>query len=66
MGEIDIWWAAKLLLDKHGVFAEDKAHERQLELLAEHDVEGFAVWSQILAAIGELQRTTKRQGERTQ
>ena len=66
MDEIDIWRTAKLLVDQHGISADDLARERCIDLLAQHDMEGYAAWSQILAALGELQRTERRDGEAVQ
>jgi hypothetical protein len=34
------------------------------ELAAASDVDGYAVWKRILAAVGELARTTPAEGER--
>lgn len=66
MDEIDIGRAAKLLVDHHGILAEDMARNRQLELLAIGEGNGFAVWGRIRDAVGELQQTTLRKGERSQ
>jgi hypothetical protein len=58
----DIFRAAKLLIDQHGADAAIRAAQRADELLEAGDVDGAAVWRQILEAIGELQRG-RREGE---
>jgi hypothetical protein len=54
--DLDIYSAAKLLVDQHGEDAGLRAAERADALLEEGDVEGSAVWRAIGTAIGELQR----------
>jgi hypothetical protein len=63
MDPIEIWRAARLLVERHGGLAEDRARRRMLDLLRERDAEGVAVWKQILATLGELQRTERREGQ---
>ena len=53
---MDIWRAAKLLIDQHGADAPIRAAQRADELLARGDVEGQAVWKRILRAIEALTR----------
>ncbi len=55
-GDIDIWRAAKLLVDRHGDEAPLHAAMRADELLAEGDVDGQQIWKRILSAIEELLR----------
>ena len=52
----DIFRAAKLLIDKHGDDAAIRAAQRADGLLKGGDMDGAAVWRQILEAIDELQR----------
>jgi hypothetical protein len=52
----DIFRAAKLVIDQQGDEAVMFAAGRADVLLKEGDVDGSAVWRQILAAIEELQR----------
>lgn len=66
MDEIDIWRSAKLLIDQHGIFADDRARDRQFELFTKDDAAGFAVWGRIREAIRELQRIERRDGENVQ
>lgn len=55
MQEIDIWQAAKLLIDQHGAAAEAFAEARMLELTDQDDPTGAAVWMAIQHRIYELQ-----------
>jgi hypothetical protein len=61
--DIEIYRCAKQLLDTHGdeafAIAEDK-----FETLAEaDDLEGCAVWQQVISAIKELRRQSRQRGE---
>jgi hypothetical protein len=49
----DIWRAANLLLKRHGADTAIAAANRADELLGAGDVEGWAVWRRILAAVTE-------------
>ena len=53
---IDIYRAAKLVIDWHGNDAALYAAARTAVLAGEGDDEGVAVWRQITAAVEELQR----------
>ena len=54
--DLDIYRAAKLLVDRHGEDAPIRAAERADELLEDGDTEGAAIWRAIVVAIEELQR----------
>jgi hypothetical protein len=54
--DLDIYQAAKLLVDQHGEDAPIRAAERADELLETGDFEGAAIWRSVLAAIEEMQR----------
>ena len=54
--DLDIYRAAKLLIDQHGEDAPIRAADRADELLEAGDIEGATIWRSILAAIEELQR----------
>lgn len=54
--DLDIYRAAKLLIDQHGEDAPIRAAERANELLEAGDTEGAAIWWAIVDAIEELQR----------
>jgi len=54
--DIDIWRAAKLLVDRHGDEAPIHAAMRADELLADGDVDGQRIWKRILSVIEELLR----------
>ena len=60
----DIWTAANLMVKRHGDDAAPMAAKRAEELAAGGDVEGYAVWKRILAAVSELARTKPAEGER--
>ena len=51
---MDIWRAAKLLVDQHSADAPARAAQRSDELLAAGDMEGRSVWLRILEAVKEL------------
>jgi hypothetical protein len=53
---IDIYRAAKLVIDRHGNDAALYAAARTAVLAGEGDDEGAAIWRQITAAVEELQR----------
>jgi hypothetical protein len=64
MDTADIWRAAQILIEKHGASAADWARNRQLDMLGQHDILGHAIWGRIAAAIDELQREERRDGEK--
>ena len=63
MDGLDAYRCAKLLLDQHGRDAELHAAMRADELEAAGDEAGLRAWMLILAALDELVRTERRQGE---
>lgn len=63
MTGLDAYRCAKLLLDQHGRDAELHAAMRADELEAAGDEAGRRAWMLILAALDELTRTERRQGE---
>jgi hypothetical protein len=56
ISDLDIYRAAKLLIDQHGQDAPIRAAERADQLLEEGDTEGAAIWRAIMGAIEELER----------
>ena len=54
--DLDIYRAAKLVIDRHGEDAALFAEARAVVLEGEGDVEGSAIWVRIKAAVEELQR----------
>jgi hypothetical protein len=56
ISDLDIYRAAKLLIDQHGQEAPIRAAERADELLETGDCDGAGVWRAIMGAIEELQR----------
>lgn len=63
MDDLDAYRCAKLLLDRHGRDAELHAAMRADELEAAGDEAGLRAWMRILAAMDELVRTERHQGE---
>ena len=61
--DLDIYRAAKLLIDQHGDKAPIHAAMRADEMLEAGDMNGKAVWVRIMKAIGEL--LAKEPPERT-
>ncbi len=61
--DIDIYRAAKLLIDKHGDEADIIAIKRAIKMLDDGDVDGYAVWKRIAGAINDTQRETRNPGE---
>ena len=55
--DLDIWRAAKLLMDRHGENATTEAMKRADALAAQGDAAGKVVWLRILEAVEELQST---------
>jgi hypothetical protein len=52
------------LVKRHGADAAIEAVRRADELLEAGDMEGYAIWKRILAAVAELTRTAPTEGER--
>ena len=61
--DIDIYRAAKLLIDKHGGDADVIAIKRATKMLDDGDVDGYAVWKRIVNAIKDMKQETPRPGE---
>ena len=59
---LDIFRAAKLVIDNHGEDASLYAAARTAVLAGKGDAEGAAIWPQIAEAVEELQRK-RRSGE---
>ena len=60
--EIDIWCAAKQMIDMFGSKAGYQSGRRAGALMDQGDVEGFEMWKRVAAAINELDRATPREG----
>jgi len=56
--EIEIWRAAVLMLSRYACDAEAKSFRRAVELAAEGDQAGAAIWRRITGAIEQLTDTT--------
>ena len=57
MKDLDLWRAAKLLVDRYGDGATIEAMKRADALAAQGDAAGKIVWLRILEAVEELQNT---------
>ena len=64
VSDVDIWRAARLLLDRHKDVAGLVAAQRADELLESGDIENSTIWKRIVAAIDEWQRNAPRSDER--
>lgn len=62
--EIDVYRSAHTLIQQHGEGAAIQAAMEADDLLDKGDLDGAAVWRQIVAAINELQREKPKPGER--
>ena len=51
-------------MNRHGSDAAVVAAQRADELLVAGDMDGYAIWKRILAAVAELTRTAPSEGER--
>lgn len=58
--EIDIYRAAKLLVDQYGADAPVQAAMRAGVMIERGDMAGAAVWKRVMRAIAELQTTERR------
>jgi hypothetical protein len=63
VAEIDIWRAAKLLIDHHGEQASAHAMQRAIDMHSAGDEAGEAVWLKIFDSIRDLLRTAPTDGE---
>jgi hypothetical protein len=62
MDDIDIWWAAQLLIKQRNdpeLFAAGRVDD----MIARGDVAGEVTWKMILKAVRQLQRPAPREGE---
>ena len=63
MHPLDIYRAAKLLVDRYGDQAPGQARVRAMSLRQDGDEQGATVWQRIHEAVLELQRTSRDAGE---
>ncbi len=61
--DLDIYRSAQALMKQHGADASVHAAMRTDAMLDKGDLDGYAVWMQILWAVEELQRTAPKPGE---
>ena len=62
--DIDVYRSAHALIQQHGEAAAIEAAMKADAMLDEGDLDGAAVWRQIVTAINELQRAEPAMGER--
>ena len=58
--DLEIYQAAKLLLDRYKEAAAERAERRASELWNDGDAYGAAIWRQILKAVHELTRSRRK------
>jgi len=63
MEDIDIWRAAKLLVDRHGEDAGLEACQRADQALAAGDLAGLRVWKRVRDVVATLHRREPPAGE---
>lgn len=63
MDDIDLWRAAKLLVDEHGTNASGFAAEWAIHFHEAGDIEAEEVWVRIMTRVLELQRKKPADGE---
>ena len=61
--DIDIWRSANVMVKRYGEDAALEAAKRADELLEAGDMDGCAVWKQIVAAVEDLQRQAPHANE---
>ncbi len=61
--DIDIFRSANILVKQYGEDAPIEAAMKADAMLEAGDLDGYAVWMQILRAVEELQRTVPKSGE---
>jgi hypothetical protein len=64
VSEVEIWQSAKLMVRQYGESAFARAEERAAMLKAKSDIDGWATWVRIAAAILELQSDTPQRSGR--
>ena len=62
--DLDIYRSAQVLVKRHGPDAPIEAAMRADAMLEKGDLDGLAVWRQIVAAVNEIQREEPLAGER--
>ena len=58
LDDLDIYRAARLLIDQHGDGAEDHAADQVAAMMIRGDMDGVTIWRRILDAIKQLQGKT--------
>jgi hypothetical protein len=63
LSDLDIYRAARFVIDQHGLAAEFEAAFRADRMLSKGDLDGSDVWRRIYYAVRQLQRTGPAEGE---
>ncbi len=63
ISKIDIYRSANVLVKRYGEDATLEAAQRADTMLERGEMDGFAVWKQIVRAVEEVQRTQLAAGE---
>ena len=66
ISDLDIWRSAQVMVKRYGDDAPIEAAARADEMLDQGDMDGFAIWQRITAAVEELLRAKPRPGEKVQ
>ncbi len=61
--DLDIYRTANVLIREHGAGAALEAAQRADAMLERGNMDGCAVWKRITAAVDEIQRKERREGE---
>jgi hypothetical protein len=61
---LDVYRSAHALIQQHGVAAAIEAAMKADAMLDKGDLDGAAVWRQIVAAVNEIERKEPAEGER--
>ena len=61
--DLDIYRAANILVKRYGEDAVLEAAQRADVMLERGDMDGYAMWKQIVKAVEEMQRTEPAAGE---
>ncbi len=61
--DLDIFRSANVLIREHGKDAALEAAQRADAMLERGDMDGCTVWKRIVAAVGEIERTERRENE---
>lgn len=64
MSDVDVYRIARLLLEEHGVFAQDEIKEKIAHFKDKGDANALKVWHEIDAALFEINKAASKAEER--